>query len=74
VLWAGILVDIFVPPRERLPAEGELVTSDDFLIQRDGGRRLGASPSRGTAVCVKISPAGGIVSMSREEAGDGSDR
>ena len=37
VLCVGILVaDIFVPPLERLPVAGELVATDDFLIQPGG--------------------------------------
>lgn len=37
VLSAGILVaDIFVPPLERLPASGELASTDDFLVQPGG--------------------------------------
>jgi sugar/nucleoside kinase (ribokinase family) len=37
VLCVGILVaDLFVPPLERLPAAGELVATDDFLLQPGG--------------------------------------
>lgn len=37
VLSVGILVaDIFVPPLVRLPASGELVSTDDFLVQPGG--------------------------------------
>jgi sugar/nucleoside kinase (ribokinase family) len=37
VLCIGVLVaDIFVPPLQRLPAAGELVATDDFLIQPGG--------------------------------------
>ena len=37
VVCAGILVaDIFVPPLERLPQAGELVVTDDFLVQPGG--------------------------------------
>jgi sugar/nucleoside kinase (ribokinase family) len=37
VLCIGILVaDVFVPPLERLPGAGELVATDDFLIQSGG--------------------------------------
>jgi len=37
VLCLGILVcDLFVPPLERLPAAGELVACDDFLVQPGG--------------------------------------
>jgi sugar/nucleoside kinase (ribokinase family) len=37
VLCVGILVaDIFVPPLERLPDAGELVATEDFLIQPGG--------------------------------------
>jgi sugar/nucleoside kinase (ribokinase family) len=37
VLCLGILVaDIFVPPLERLPAAGELMATDDFLVQPGG--------------------------------------
>jgi sugar/nucleoside kinase (ribokinase family) len=37
VVCAGILVaDIFVPPLERLPQVGELVVTDDFLVQPGG--------------------------------------
>jgi sugar/nucleoside kinase (ribokinase family) len=37
VLCVGILVaDVFVPPLERLPDAGELLATDDFLIQPGG--------------------------------------
>jgi sugar/nucleoside kinase (ribokinase family) len=37
VLCIGVLVaDVFVPPLQRLPAAGELVATDDFLIQPGG--------------------------------------
>jgi sugar/nucleoside kinase (ribokinase family) len=37
VLSVGILVaDLFVPPLERLPAAGELIATDDFLVQPGG--------------------------------------
>lgn len=37
VLCAGILVgDLFVPPLARLPAAGELLVTDDFLMQAGG--------------------------------------
>ncbi len=37
VLCVGILVaDVFVPPLERLPAAGELLATDDFLLQPGG--------------------------------------
>jgi sugar/nucleoside kinase (ribokinase family) len=37
VLCVGILVaDVFVPPLARLPAAGELLATDDFLIQPGG--------------------------------------
>lgn len=37
VLCLGILVaDLFVPPLERLPAAGEIVATDDFLVQPGG--------------------------------------
>jgi sugar/nucleoside kinase (ribokinase family) len=37
VVCAGILVaDIFVPPLERLPEVGELVVTEDFLVQPGG--------------------------------------
>jgi len=37
VLCFGILVaDVFVPPLERLPDAGELLTTDDFLIEPGG--------------------------------------
>lgn len=37
VLCIGILVaDVFVPPLERLPAAGELLATDDFLLQPGG--------------------------------------
>jgi sugar/nucleoside kinase (ribokinase family) len=37
VVCVGILVaDVFVPPLERLPGEGELVATDDFLVQPGG--------------------------------------
>ena len=37
VLCVGVLVaDIFVPPLEQLPVAGELVATDDFLIQPGG--------------------------------------
>jgi len=37
VLCAGVLVaDVFVPPLERLPNAGELLTTDDFLVQPGG--------------------------------------
>ena len=37
VLCVGILVaDIFVPPLDRLPGAGELIATDDFLIQPGG--------------------------------------
>jgi sugar/nucleoside kinase (ribokinase family) len=37
VLCIGVLVaDVFVPPLERLPDAGELVATDDFLIQPGG--------------------------------------
>ena len=37
VLCVGILVaDVFVPPLERLPEAGELVATDDFLLQPGG--------------------------------------
>ena len=37
VVCAGILVaDIFVPPLERLPRVGELVVTEDFLVQPGG--------------------------------------
>jgi sugar/nucleoside kinase (ribokinase family) len=37
VLCAGILVgDLFVPPLSRLPAAGELLATDDFLMQAGG--------------------------------------
>ena len=37
VLCAGILVaDVFVPPLPRLPAAGELLTTEDFLVQTGG--------------------------------------
>ncbi len=37
VLCAGILVaDIFVPPMPRLPASGELVATNDFLLETGG--------------------------------------
>ncbi len=37
VLCAGILVgDLFVPPLPRLPAAGELLVTDDFLMQAGG--------------------------------------
>jgi sugar/nucleoside kinase (ribokinase family) len=36
-LCVGILVaDVFVPPLERLPAAGELLATDDFLLQPGG--------------------------------------
>jgi sugar/nucleoside kinase (ribokinase family) len=37
VVCAGILVaDLFVPPLDRLPAEGELIATEDFLIDSGG--------------------------------------
>ena len=37
VLCAGILVaDVFVPPLPRLPAAGELLATEDFLVQTGG--------------------------------------
>jgi len=37
VVCAGILVaDLFVPPLERLPAGGDLVVTEDFLVQPGG--------------------------------------
>ena len=37
VVCAGILVaDLFVPPLEQLPAEGNLVVTEDFLVQPGG--------------------------------------
>ena len=37
VLCVGILVaDVFVPPLERLPAAGELISTEDFLLQPGG--------------------------------------
>lgn len=37
VVCAGILVaDLFVPPLERLPAAGDLVVTEDFLVQPGG--------------------------------------
>ena len=37
VVCAGILVaDLFVPPLERLPLEGDLVVTEDFLVQPGG--------------------------------------
>jgi sugar/nucleoside kinase (ribokinase family) len=59
VLCIGVLVaDIFVPPLERLPAAGELVATDDFLIQPGGcaanvALSLGALGTR-AAVCGRV--------------------
>lgn len=59
VLCIGVLVaDVFVPPLQRLPAAGELVATDDFLIQPGGCAanvalalgRLGIS----AAVCGRV--------------------
>ena len=37
VVCAGIVVaDVFVPPLERLPEAGELVTTDDFVVETGG--------------------------------------
>src|SRR5215471_6245025 len=37
VVCAGILVaDLFVPPLEQLPMEGELIATEDFLVQPGG--------------------------------------
>jgi sugar/nucleoside kinase (ribokinase family) len=37
VVCAGIVVaDVFVPPLARLPAAGELVTTDDFVVETGG--------------------------------------
>ncbi len=59
VLCIGVLVaDIFVPPLERLPAAGELVATDDFLIQ-PGGCAANVALALGTlgtsaAVCGRV--------------------
>jgi sugar/nucleoside kinase (ribokinase family) len=37
VVCAGIVVaDVFVPPLERLPEPGELVATDDFVVETGG--------------------------------------
>jgi sugar/nucleoside kinase (ribokinase family) len=59
VLCVGILVaDVFVPPLERLPNAGELVATDDFLIQ-PGGCAANVAIALGTlgvpaAVCGRV--------------------
>lgn len=59
VLCIGVLVaDIFVPPLQRLPAAGELVATDDFLIQ-PGGCAANVALALGTlatsaAVCGRV--------------------
>jgi sugar/nucleoside kinase (ribokinase family) len=68
VVCAGILVaDVFVPPLERLPAAGELVAADAFLVQPGGCaantaialRRQGLDVS--IAGCVGDDPFGELV-------------
>lgn len=59
VLCIGVLVaDIFVPPLQQLPAAGELVATDDFLIQ-PGGCAANVALALGTlgtsaAVCGRV--------------------
>ena len=36
VCFGVVVADVFVPPLERLPAAGELLTTDDFLIEPGG--------------------------------------
>ena len=59
VLCVGILVaDVFVPPLERLPEAGELIATDDFLLQ-PGGCAANTAIALGTlgveaAVCGRV--------------------
>ncbi len=76
VLCAGIVVaDLFVPPLERLPEAGEVVATDDFLVQPGGCaantaiclRRLGV---RALVVgCVGDDPFASLVVRGLEEHG-----
>ena len=55
VVCAGILVaDVFVPPLDRLPTEGELIATDDFLIDSGGcaANTATALARLGTSVAV----------------------
>ena len=53
---AGILVaDVFVPPVARLPAAGELVATDDFLIEPGGCAANVAVALRKLGVAVSLS-------------------
>lgn len=76
VLCAGILIaDLFVPPLERLPEAGELVATDDFLVQPGGCaantaiclRRLGLPAS--VIGCVGDDPFGALVVRDLEARG-----
>lgn len=80
VLCLGILVaDIVVPPMERLPAAGELIATDDFLLQPGGcaanvslGLRTLGVPS---AVCGRVGddPFGELLIRDLRERGVGTD-
>lgn len=66
VLCAGILVaDLFVPPLSRLPAPGELLTTDDFLI--DSG---GCAANTATCLTKLAVPAGVAGSVGGDSFGD----
>jgi len=76
VLSAGIVVaDIFVPPLERLPQEGELLATGDFLVQSGGCaantavslERLGVAAA--VCGCVGADPFGELVRHELEARG-----
>jgi sugar/nucleoside kinase (ribokinase family) len=76
VLSAGIVVaDIFVPPLERLPEQGELLATGDFLVQSGGCaantavslERLGVRAA--VCGCVGADPFGQLVRQELEAGG-----
>lgn len=76
VICAGILVaDVFVPPLQHLPMAGELVATEDFLVQPGGCaantaislRRLGVEAS--VIGCVGDDPFGSLVVRGLEALG-----